>query len=500
MIGFPDFDDDDDDEDDFIRTMESELAHDVGGVDFISTMEDELNSELIRGIDALSSALPLSSLDNGLYLGNLSELEDATNTNDNTRHQRRRVRGKCKEGYTFGNIFESTWYTKFLAPDKNGKEGTRNITRRVSSGDRQGTFRSMFRLPLHKIEALADKMVDEGIITPTRRISSDMGVQIKAELHVMGALAVLGHGMPFRLCSIGSNISKEEHRIFFHRFIDYFFDNHEKYVYLPRDMDELKEVMGRYREVGLPGAMGSKDVVHVKWARAPAGDFNRCKGKQSYPSIAFQCISNFNRRILGVSRAQYGTRNDKSIVKRDHNVYKIRCGWYANVEWEHFTLDGDVVTDVGVYLICDNGYLRWPTSICPFMHADKTTMEGYFSTNIESVRKDVECVFGILKKRWRVLDHGFKFRSLEICEKVFFTCCCLHNEMLDMMESRSNRYRVGRGSAASDEGMWLGDGSDDVQFSLEVDKEINESRRVLSTQWHLRRRKLAEHLYYIRHQ
>ena len=69
-----------------------------------------------------------------------------------------------------------------------------------------------------------------------------------------------------------------------------------------------------------------------------------------------------------------------------------------------------------------------------------------------------------------------------------------------MMESRSNRYRVGRGSAASDEGMWLGDGSDDVQFLLEVDKEINESRRVLSTQWHLRRRKLAEHLYYIRHQ
>ena len=79
MIGFPDFNDDDDDEDDFIWTMESELAHDVGGVDFISTMEDELNSKLIRGIDALSSALPLSSLDNGLYLGNLSELEDATN-------------------------------------------------------------------------------------------------------------------------------------------------------------------------------------------------------------------------------------------------------------------------------------------------------------------------------------------------------------------------------------------------------------------------------------
>ena len=99
-----------------------------------------------------------------------------------------------------------------------------------------------------------------------------------------------------------------------------------------------------------------------------------------------------------------------------------------------------------------------------------------------------------------MLDHGFEFRSLEICEKVFFTCCCLHNKMLNMMESRSNRYRVDRGSAARDQGMWLGDGEDDVQFSLEVDKEINESRRALLMQWHLRRRKLAEHLYYICHQ
>jgi hypothetical protein len=87
-----------------------------------------------------------------------------------------------------------------------------------------------------------------------------------------------------------------------------------KIISLPRDAEELRTVSKKYHEVGLPGAMGSKDVVHVKWSRAPAGDFNRCKGKESYPTITFQCISNFERRIMGVSRAQYGTRNDKSIV------------------------------------------------------------------------------------------------------------------------------------------------------------------------------------------
>lgn len=131
-------------------------------------------------------------------------------------------------------------------------------------------------------------------------------------------------------------------------------------------------------------------------------------------------------------------------MKQDHNVYKIQTEWYSNIEWEHYTLEGNIVIEIGV-LICDNSYLRWPTSICPYLHSDKTTMEGFFSTNLESVRKDIECVFSILKKRWRVLDYGFKFCPLPICEKVFFTCCCLHNEMLNMMELQSNQYRVGRG-------------------------------------------------------
>ena len=42
------------------------------------------------------------------------------------------------------------------------------------------------------------------------------------------------------------------------------------------------------------------NVVHVKWSNCPAGDHNRAKGKESYPSLAFECITDFDRRILGV--------------------------------------------------------------------------------------------------------------------------------------------------------------------------------------------------------
>ena len=66
----------------------------------------------------------------------------------------------------------------------------------------------------------------------------------------------------------------------------------------------------------------------------------------------------------------------------------------------------------GMYLICDGGYLRWVTLICPYTYAsthDGAGRRGYFNGNIESVRKDVECTYGILKKWWRTLDYGIHY-------------------------------------------------------------------------------------------
>ena len=61
-------------------------------------------------------------------------------------------------------------------------------------------------------------------------------------------------------------------------------------------------------------------------------------------------------------------------------------------------------------------------------------MLEFFLTNQEGVRKDVECTFGILKKRWMVLNNGILFHDINVCNKVFTTCCCLHNFLLNLME------------------------------------------------------------------
>lgn len=50
-----------------------------------------------------------------------------------------------------------------------------------------------------------------------------------------------------------------------------------------------------------------------------------------------------------------------------------------------------------------------------------------FRAILESVRKDIECFFGILKGRFRILKMQLLYRGIYKLDNIFHTCCALHN-------------------------------------------------------------------------
>jgi hypothetical protein len=234
----------------------------------------------------------------------------------------------------------------------------------------------------------------------------------------MSALCLLGTGAAFRYCKPLCGMSTSEVHKFFYTFIEALMDMKDEYICLPWNITELQHVNRDYNAAGLPDCVGSMDVVHVKWSNCPTGDHNHAKGKEGYPTLGFQCITDFNRRIMAIYGPQFGSQNDKDIVKHDDNVHAIRFNrLFTNLTWKYYKANGNVRSKRGMYLICNNGYLRWPTSICPYSKANNATLESYFWTNWESVQKDVECTFGILQKQWKVLNYGFKQHSIAQCKK-----------------------------------------------------------------------------------
>jgi hypothetical protein len=66
----------------------------------------------------------------------------------------------------------------------------------------------------------------------------------------------------------------------------------------------------------------------------------------------------------------------------------------------------------------------------------------HFFAQIASSRKDVECAFGRMKNRFRMLKLPLMFESLDDVRNLFVTCCIFHNALLEFDEA-----------AFSDEGM-----------------------------------------------
>ena len=225
----------------------------------------------------------------------------------------------------------------FLKPGE-----TRDLQLEMSSSDRDGEFCCAFCMSLEKVEQLTKKLIARGYIPPPRSLRRRDEYPKRCELLVMSALHILGTGALYRSLYPLTHISKTEIEKFFHRFLDMFMDMREEYIYMPKNIRELDKIAKWYSAVGLPGACGSIDVVHIKWLNCPAGDFNRAKGKEGYPSLGFQCISDFNRRILGVYGPQFGSTNDKQIVKTDTNVRFIRFGWLSKVAWRYWDERGRV--------------------------------------------------------------------------------------------------------------------------------------------------------------
>ena len=116
--------------------------------------------------------------------------------------------------------------------------------------------------------------------------------------------------------------------------------------------------------------------------------------------VDFECVTNNRHRVLSIALIKFGARSDKHIVGLEPTVSALKTSWYKNVEREYYNIGGELKRRQDTYFICDGGFLCWQTLVCPYAGTAETGRRGHYNTNLESVRKDVECTFGIQKKRW----------------------------------------------------------------------------------------------------
>jgi hypothetical protein len=223
------------------------------------------------------------------------------------------------------------------------------------------------------------------------------------DLKVLGVLRVLEKGCSFDAISELTNLSEDTHRKFHHKYLSRFvLEKRSRWIRYPRNKKEAINILHVYKKLGVPGSVGSIDVTHIPWGRCPQSLQSKFTGKEGYPTVAFEVTVDHHNRIFFCTNGHPGTRNDKTICRFDEYLMALHQGKIlSDVE---FILSGNG-TDTshrGGYLICDGGYHLWRIFQAPIKCAfdDKDCL---WSCRLESIRKDVECTFGILKKRFQCL-------------------------------------------------------------------------------------------------
>ena len=361
------------------------------------------------------------------------ENEDyVANTNEVTgpRHRRKRcVWGRLNDDGVKVAMLpeESMWYTMYV-----------NNALITTDQSMHAKFRQRFRLSYQNYLEVVDMCRVDYRFDKWCGFKKNKKKSSPIELLVLGALRYLGRGFTFDDIEECTAISKEVHRGFFHIFTD--FGRHvlyPKYVRFPKTACEATTHMAEFVASGFPGCVGSSDCTHILTERCEYALRNQHIGqKSSGPTRSFSLTANHRRQILHTSSGGPGSWNDQTMVWHDDFVSGIYSGEYlTDIEFElhEYNNHRHVVKRKykGGFVIVDNGYLRWSVTVPPFKVTNRIN-EIRWSKWVESMRKDVECTFGILKGRFRLLKAGVRLDGINAVDNVWFTCCALHNWLLDI--------------------------------------------------------------------
>ena len=185
-------------------------------------------------------------------------------------------------------------------------------------------FRLDYRMPWITANELVCHAVAKGwVVVQPKSLPHHVGrvrTVCPPEIKVLATLYWLGEGCSFRTIRnlSGRVLSRQSFMSFAKKFCRGMASKPmmDKWIRMPKDVSELKEVSQEYAKKGFPGACGSVDGVQIPWEGCPFSYRTSFTGKESWPTLGFNVAVAHDMRIMhvrvlhvcrGIQRQDQGT-------------------------------------------------------------------------------------------------------------------------------------------------------------------------------------------------
>ena len=251
-------------------------------------------------------------------------------------------------------------------------------------------FRLNYRMPWTEANKLVHTFVRRGWVKTTKARTHEIcGHSVcPPEIKILGTLYWLGEGCSFR--TIYNLSGRVLSAVSFSNFAKVFcrkvkINLGPYYIKIPQNVRELRRISSQYQGLGFPGACGSTDGVQIAWEDCPFALRNSCIGKEKYPTLGFNVTVDHHCRVINVCSVFLGRYNDKTKIRYDEYVDRLRSGHYSGFTYNVLDQRGEVTECVTPYVICDNGYHRWKQMMPPYKTTSNIPL-AVWSKHLESTR------------------------------------------------------------------------------------------------------------------
>ena len=231
-------------------------------------------------------------------------------------------------------------------------------------------------------------------------------------------------------------------------------DLKNEYIKFPETIAETQAAIDTFTtKSNLPNIVGAINGthIHIKGPKDSAVDyFSRY---QQYDFV-IQAIADGKGLFLDVAAGYPGSMHDAHVL-RNSNIFD-RAERGQIFQGPFIRIDN---FDIGPYLVGDSAYPIAPWLQKPFVQSTRVADEVRFNKELSNAQVVIECAFGTLKCRWRILAKRLD-SNLRLSIRCATACAVLHNFCLKFGDDWDDNDNDGEDGGNHDCNDVIGDGDD----------------------------------------
>ncbi|XP_044157454.1 protein ANTAGONIST OF LIKE HETEROCHROMATIN PROTEIN 1-like [Bufo gargarizans] len=175
-----------------------------------------------------------------------------------------------------------------------------------------------------------------------------------------------------------------------------------------------------------PNCVGAVDGKHIRIVK-PSGSGSEFFNYKKYFSMILMAIADADYRFVAVDIGAYGWTNDSMAFKNSAMGRLLYSKNFGLPPPRPFPgTDGPPVPFV---VVGDEAFQMCENLIKPYSSRDLNPAKRVFNYRLTRARQTVECAFGILVAKWRILTKAINLK-VETIDDIVKACVVLHNYLL----------------------------------------------------------------------